>query len=150
MNRGEIYYIENHNQLGGALIAGNRPAIIVSNDKNNEYSPFVEVVCLTGTYKFDLPTHVTINSTGKPSTALCEQVQSIDKRDIGSFVGRCTAEEMNLIDIALQISLGIETQGGGGKTNNENEAKSDELIKAMVERDTFERLYKELLGRMLA
>lgn len=44
MKRGQIYYIEsNHQEIGSEQRAG-RPAVIVSNDKNNENSTTVEVV----------------------------------------------------------------------------------------------------------
>lgn len=42
MKRGQIYYIEsNHQEIGSEQRAG-RPAVIVSNDKNNENSTTVE------------------------------------------------------------------------------------------------------------
>ena len=47
MKRGQIYYIEsNHQEIGSEQRAG-RPAVIVSNDKNNENSTPVEVVYMT-------------------------------------------------------------------------------------------------------
>ena len=64
--RGEIYYINNGSsgQIGSE-IKKDRPAIIVSNDANNKYSSVVEVVFLTSKPKKELPTHVTIRSTGQ-------------------------------------------------------------------------------------
>ena len=165
MRRGEIYYVKNNNPLGGALIAGNRPAIIVSNNKTNDYSPAIEVVYLTGSAKFDLPTHVTINSTGKSSIALCESVYTIDKRDVETFVCMCTAREMELVDIALKISLGINdgdpTEGCG--VNNHRFGGCDQtddtppttvdteaLIRVTSERDVYKKMYEELLVKVLA
>lgn len=77
VKRGEIFYIErSYGQTGSEQVDG-RPAIIVSNDENNRYSGTVEVVYLTTQPKNDLPTHVEIRSSKKPSTALCEQVNSV-------------------------------------------------------------------------
>lgn len=76
--RGEIYYIEKSENYGSEQQAG-RPAVIVSNDTNNEHSATVEVVYLTTRNKNELPTHVRVNGTGITSTALCEQVATIDK-----------------------------------------------------------------------
>lgn len=57
--------------------------------------------------KEDLPTHVTIRSTGRISIALCEQVSSVSTERVNNYMGRVTDQEMENIDIALMISLGI-------------------------------------------
>lgn len=45
--RGEMYYIhEDYSSVGSEMKAG-RPAIIVSNDMNNEFSSTVEIIYLT-------------------------------------------------------------------------------------------------------
>ena len=62
MKRGEIYYIESTYRETGSEQRGGRPAVIVSNDKNNENSEVVEVVYMTTKPKNDLPTHVFIRS----------------------------------------------------------------------------------------
>ena len=60
IKRGDIWYIESgYNTVGSEQRPG-RPAIVVSNDRNNEYSSTLEVVYLTTQPKHDLPTHVTI------------------------------------------------------------------------------------------
>lgn len=69
MKRGQIYYIEsNHQEIGSEQRAG-RPAVIVSNDKNNENSTTVEVVYMTTQPKNDLPTHVFILDWMQPETS---------------------------------------------------------------------------------
>lgn len=105
--RGEIYYVCLRPVVGSEQQAG-RPAIIVSNDRNNTYSDTVEVVYLTTQPKNDLPTHVTIRSTQKVSTALCEQIHTVDVSRISDYIATCTDQELNAIDTALLISLGIE------------------------------------------
>ena len=72
LRRGDIFYVEKSYATGSEQYAG-RPAIIVSNDKCNETSDVIEVVYLTTQPKNDLPTHVTVHSTGKASTAICQQ-----------------------------------------------------------------------------
>lgn len=110
IKRGEIYYIErDYKTTGSEQIAG-RPAIIVSNNKNNENSTTVEVVYLTTQPKADLPTHVTVRGTGKGSIALCEQITTVSTERIGSFSGICNKQEMEAIDTALLISLGISCE----------------------------------------
>ena len=108
IKRGEMFYISR----GGASYNGSeqhadRPAVVVSNNKNNENSNVVEVVYMTTQPKTDLPTHVTIRSTGRISTVLCEQVYSVSTERIGTYIGEATDKEMENIDIALMISSWI-------------------------------------------
>lgn len=108
--RGEIYYIESYYTTGSEQRAG-RPAVIVSNEKNNEHSGTMEIVYLTTQPKHDLPTHVTVRGTGRDSIALCEQITSIAVERIGEYCGECNEREMAAIDTALLISLDL-TMGG--------------------------------------
>lgn len=88
MKRGEIYYIESTYRETGSEQRGGRPAVIVSNDKNNENSEVVEVVYMTTKPKNDLPTHVFIRSALSPSTCLmrtgkqrkCEKDRDADRK----------------------------------------------------------------------
>lgn len=86
--------------------------MIVSNDKNNKNSQTLEVVYLTTQPKNELPTHCTIRSTGRVSTVLCEQIHTVAVERIGKYIGVCTAQEMQNIDIGLMISIGL---GDGGR-----------------------------------
>lgn len=135
IHRGEIFYISR----GGASPRGSeqysdRPAVVVSNEQNNEHSGIVEVVYMTTQPKTDLPTHVTIRSTGRPSTVLCEQVNSISVERIGSYIGEVSEQEMTNIDIALMISLQLD---GNTKTTK----KYTEKIKE--QQDIIDRLTRE-------
>ena len=127
IKRGEMFYISR----GGASYNGSeqhadRPAVVVSNNKNNENSNVVEVVYMTTQPKTDLPTHVTVRSTGRISTVLCEQVYSVSTERVGTYIGECTDKEMENIDIALMISLQLD---GGIKTTK----KYNETIKEQQE-----------------
>lgn len=109
IKRGEMFYISR----GGASYNGSeqhadRPAVVVSNNKNNENSNVVEVVYMTTQPKTNLPTHVRIRSTGRISTVLCEQVYSVSTERVGTYIGECTDKEMENIDIALMISLQLD------------------------------------------
>ena len=101
---------------------GNRPAIVVSNDKCNASSPVVEIVYLTAKLrKNPLPTHVVIN-TKKQSIALCEQIHSVSKSRLGHYLGRITEQEELQINYALEISLdldGKKIKHIGGVNNGE-------------------------------
>lgn len=106
IKRGDVYYIESYYQTGSEQKAG-RPAIIISNDKNNEFAGTVEVVYLTTQPKRYLPTHVTIRSVSRESTALCEQITTVSTERIRNYMGHITEDEMESIETAILISLAI-------------------------------------------
>lgn len=108
--RGAIYYVFPSGCCVGSEQAAGRPAIVVSNDKANQYSAVVEMVYLTTKPKVSLPTHVDIMSAERPSIALCEQIHSVSKSRIGEFIANCTDKEMAMVDGALCVSLGLEPQ----------------------------------------
>lgn len=109
MTRGYIVFIKNDvEKVTGSEQGYSRPAIVVSNNLCNKHSPVIEVVyCTTSRTKHKLPTHVSIGSTPKRSIALCEAVFSVDKSRIENTLGHCTEWEMDAIDYALKISLGL-------------------------------------------
>lgn len=130
ITRGEIYYIE-PSYYTGSEQRGDRPAVIVSNQKNNKYSSTVEVVYLTTKPKADLPTHVTVRGTGRESTALCEQISTVAVERLGSFCGICTQQELTAIETALLISLDISYEPQKGKVEVIKEVPV-EVIKEVV------------------
>lgn len=130
IKRGEMFYISRGEGVSynGSEQHSDRPAVVVSNDKNNENSNVVEVVYMTTQPKTDLPTHVTVRSTGRPSTVLCEQVYSVSTERIGTYIGECSDKEMENIDIALMISLQLDGNMKTSKKYNETIKEQQEEI----------------------
>lgn len=152
MKRGEMYYISIPMNNGGEKKC--RPGIIVSNDTLNERDGLLEVVYLTTHPSEDLPTHVSIRTCDKPSTAQCEAVYSITRQRVGNYCGTCTAEEMAAIDAALLISLGIELERPKQAEEPAEVIKMpDDLLaefdKAIVERDIYKELFHKLLDKVV-
>ena len=106
IKRGDIFYVNRVETIGAEQHSG-RPAIVVSNHVCNERSPVVEVVYLTCQYKKPLPTHVRVESVGRRSIALCEQITSVDVSRLGDYKGHLTDKEMEKVDRALMQSLDI-------------------------------------------
>lgn len=108
IKRGQIWYAD-LSPVVGSEQGGLRPVVIVQNDIGNKYAPTVIACPLTTQVKRPLPTHATlIYGKCKGSTALCEQVRTLDKRRMKTLVGTCTEDEMARIDHALKISLNLE------------------------------------------
>lgn len=108
--RGDIYYVD-FGEGSGSKQGGFRPALIVSNNMANNNSPVVTVIPLTArTWKKRyLPTHVRIFGCGlsRPSMALAEQVETVDKRNLRGKIGRVSDESvMEQVTKALLIQIG--------------------------------------------
>ena len=114
VRRGDIYYINNDRGQIGSEMKKDRPAVVVSNDMNNRYSNEITVVFLTSKPKKNLETHVTVYSTGRESVALCEGMATLDKQRTGKFLGRMSRKEMDAIDKALGVAIGIDRKEEGG------------------------------------
>lgn len=152
--RGEIFYIERVGESYGSEQQAGRPAIIVSNDKNNEYSSTLEVVYLTTQPKTELPTHIDIRSAKKSSIALCEQVHTVSTQRVGDFIATCSEYEMQMIDAALLISLGIDFEKQQKETKQEvvkpetSKESGDVVVRLTTERDIYKSLYEQILERV--
>lgn len=106
MQRGEVYLADFGMSIGSTQ-AGIRPVVIIQNDVGNKHSPTTIVSPLTTKHKKLLPTHFTTYATGLRSTVLTEQIKTIDKSWLGKKLGTLTPYEMEKLDKALAISIGL-------------------------------------------
>ena len=101
-------YLVNFDPTIGAEIKKTRPAVIISNDIANQYSPIVIVAAITSRAKpkFD-EVLVTPPEGGltRPSVIQPNQIRSINKRRLVKKLGILSKETMENLDIALQITL---------------------------------------------
>ena len=81
----------------------------MSNNIGNKFSEICEVVYLTTAEKKPLPTHVNVIAR-VPSIAMCEQVTSVSQSRLVEYIRTCNTEEMEAIDRALMISLGLNPE----------------------------------------
>lgn len=147
INRGDIFYIEQSVRCGNE-IKKDRPGIVVSAEHLNADESCVEVVFLTSQPKKEMNEHVKILSSGRESTALCEQINSISVSRLANYNGRITDEEMKAIDKALAASLGLNFVGDIEPVINSHEA--DQTMAAVIaERDTYKNMYENLLDRVM-
>jgi len=107
--RGSVYLV-NFDLTIGAEVKKTRPAVIISNDVANQYSPIVIVAAITGRAepKFD---EVLIKppegGLTRPSVIQPNQIRSIDKTRLVKKLGDLSKETISDLDIALQITLGL-------------------------------------------
>jgi len=156
IKRGDIFYVGGGYATGSEQRSG-RPAIIVSNDTNNEFSATVEVVYLTTRPKNDLPTHVPIHSLSRDSIAICEQVTTVAMERIGKRQGHITPDEMEGLEDAILISLGIRPKVVEVPTGRAvpvvsvapDQEMAARLAEAETRCDVLQQMYNALLGRVV-
>ena len=110
IKRGQIYYADLSPVIGSEQ-GGLRPVLIVSNDIGNKHAPIVIAAAVTSRIrKFRLPTQVLLDTSCglcKESMVECEQMRTLDKRRLKSFVGIVDSKQMWEVDKAIAISLGV-------------------------------------------
>jgi len=109
--RGDIYYAD-LNPVCGSEQGGMRPVVVIQNNTGNKHAPTLIVAMVTtkSTKKENLPTHYLIKDNeafSEPSVILLEQIRTIDKKRIKSYLGKTTKKEMLGIDKALLRSLSL-------------------------------------------
>ncbi len=114
MKRGQVYYAD-LNPVMGSEQGGIRPCLIVQNDTGNLHSPTVIIATMTTQRKNNLPTHISASPEDYcidiNTTILLEQLRTIDKSRLSSFVGRLSDSTMQKVDEALHISLALNKEG---------------------------------------
>lgn len=116
MKRGDIYMAVLDPVIGSEQ-GGYRPVVIIQNDLGNLHAPTVIVAPITSrASKPALPTHASIPSgeggLRRSSTALCEQVRTLEKSRLKRHLGSLSAERLRCVDQALRASLDIGCKDG--------------------------------------
>jgi len=103
--RGDIFFADLESGGVGSEQSGTRPVLIIQNNVGNRFSPTVIVACITSSQtKTKLPTHVLWEPS---STILCEQIKTIDKQRLGRYMGTLSQIQMEKVNYALRLSLGM-------------------------------------------
>ena len=115
--RGDIWFVELGCHSGTSVQDGCRPAFIMSNDTANLHSGIVTVVPLTSKLKKSyLPTHVILADECpalEPSMVLGEQLATVGKPALKSYVGRIGPAKIHEIEKAVEAHLGLALSGTG-------------------------------------
>ena len=96
----------------GSVQGGTRPAVVISNDRGNKFSPVLIVVPLTSRVKKYMPTHhtiepSTINGLTKTSIALAEQIITVGKDMVRNIVGTLDEIDINFVNRKVMTSLAL-------------------------------------------
>lgn len=166
IKRGDIYWIsaDPFHEAIGHVQRADRPGVIVSSDRINRALTIHTIVYLTTSPRADVPTHCTIRSAKEESTALCEQITTVDEAQLGNYIGHVTEAEMKTIETCMCINLDL---GNPANITIDAEAEEEEeeiyeeydqeeidklkleLAKAKREAEVLRDLYNNLLQSAL-
>lgn len=108
--RGQVWWqVQKDTQVAEGIIFGTRPVVIISNDKINLNSPALIVAPLTSQKDKKYGTHVEFyDLKGNKSTILLEQMRTISKADLSTYMGSLPDSKMREIEKAILLALGME------------------------------------------
>lgn len=109
LKRGSVYWVdldEVNPNIPTNLQKGVRPAIALGSDISLEHSPVCTFIPLSTKAK-NLPVHIELSDRKFPkkSYALCEQIVTIDRKNVGHKLCDLTEQEYNLVQKALMYQL---------------------------------------------
>ncbi len=119
IKRMQIWFADLGTHDGKCIQEGERPVLIISNDRANRNCPAVTVIPMTSKIKkLHLRSHIVLGdhniqkATNRPfreGLLLLEQITTIDKRSLKAYVGKLNspAAEMS-IGLAIKAQLGME------------------------------------------
>jgi mRNA interferase MazF len=108
--RGDIYLV-NFDPTIGHEVKKSRPALIITNNINNEYSPVLTVIPLSSNisrvYPFDvlLPT---VKGLDKESKIMVNQIRTVDKKRLIKRLSTVTQDTLKKVEIAIKIHFDME------------------------------------------
>ena len=100
-HRGDMYYADLGRGIGSEQ-EGYRPVLIIQNDTGNKHSPTVIVAAISSKVdaKAKLPTHYLLkaeNGLELPSLVLMEQLRTIDKRRLETYIGHLEEQHLRRV-----------------------------------------------------
>lgn len=107
MRRGEIYWVDFDPSRGGE-IQKRRPAIVLSRDQSNAALNRLQVVPLTSNVSRTYPWEALVRVNGVPQKALADQIRTVAKIRLGSFVAVVEPRELLQVERAVKLQLDLD------------------------------------------
>ncbi len=108
IKRGNIYWVR-LDPTEGAEIGKTRPAVVISNDVNNEFADTVTVIPITSktgkVYPFEVFIPKGMANLPADSKVKANQIRTVDKKRIKHIIGTIPADILKEIEKAVKIHL---------------------------------------------
>lgn len=104
MQRGEVFRVRLPKDATGHEQAGSRYAVVL---QASELELSTVIISPTSTRALATMFRPEIQVDGKPTRVMTEQIRAVDRRRLGEHVGRLTLDELQEVDRALEIVLGL-------------------------------------------
>lgn len=108
IKRGDIYWVK-LDPIEGAEIGKIRPAVVISNDINNELADTVTIVPITSSvgkvYPFEVLVRRGTANLAENSKAKANQIRTVDKKRLKNLIGTLPADILEQIASAVKIHL---------------------------------------------
>ena len=106
MQRREVWRVNVGPSVGGE-IRNKQPVVMVSNDASNRFLNRVQVVPLASNMDMLYPSEAVVVFEGKESKALADQLATVSKERLFKRAGTLSHEDMQRVEEAIKIQLGI-------------------------------------------
>lgn len=111
--RSEIWIVQLDPTIGSE-ISKMRPAIIISNNINNEYSDTITVIPITSSsqtiYPFEIFLKAGDGGLKYDSKAKANQIRTIDKRRLVEMIGSLSMDKISELESAIAIHLDLSIE----------------------------------------
>lgn len=112
IKRGEVF-LASLDPVIGREMSKTRPVVIVSNDKNNEFSGTVTVLPITSQnlqsiYPFEVFLSKGDANLPKNSKVKANQIRTLDKNRLVKNIGLLDTRKLNTIEKAIKIHLALD------------------------------------------
>lgn len=108
ISRGDVYFYDFGFDYDGSVEGKNRPCVIISNDKGNNYGTTALVAPITTRSKESCkPWQVYFQNGTKSQIILCEQIKTVNIAKLYRYQGKLDALTMKAVDEALAIEFDL-------------------------------------------
>ena len=106
MKRGEVWWVSFGRSIGGE-IRKSRPAVILTNDAAIAHLNRIQVVPLTTNVSRVYPGETVVVINDRPHKAMADQIMTVSKQRVSNFFGRLSPTDMQNVEAAVRLHLGI-------------------------------------------
>jgi len=108
IKRGDIYWVT-LDPIQGSEIGKTRPAVVISNDINNELADTITILPVTSSvgkvYPFEVFLKRGIGNISGDSKVKTNQIRTVDKKRLKERIGKIPDSILNEIEKAMKIHL---------------------------------------------